>query len=285
MSKRVPRIYHTEYMKTKFGLVVALCLLMPPGCVSKKKYNAQSENLNRVTDNYHKTVTELESEKKKSKLLEEQLAIYKQSNSLLADQLKNLSVISQSQAESIKRSLDNMTSKDLYIRNLQNQITYRDSINLQLVMSIKSVLKDINDKDIEVKVEGSAVFINISDRLLFNVGSYDVSSEARIILEKVTRIVNAHPDIRFMVEGHTDNSPIKPNSTIQDNWDLSVLRASAVVRVLQKEFSVSPQRMIASGRGEFIPVSDNSTEAGKSLNRRTRIVLIPQLDQFFKLLE
>ena len=155
---------------------------------------------------------------------------------------------------------------------------------MALVMNLKGALKDINDQDIEVKVEGSAVFISISDKLLFKSGSYDISTKANDVLGKVALVMKSQPDIQFMVEGHTDNNPIKTTS-IKDNWDLSVLRATSVVRSLQNNHGIDPKRMIAAGRSEFIPVASNEGDANKALNRRTRIVILPQLDQFFKLIE
>jgi chemotaxis protein MotB len=202
----------------------------------------------------------------------------------MINQLRDLSVISSSQAESIKKSLENIGSKDIYIQDLQKAISRKDSMNMALVMNLKSALTDINDTDIEIKVEKSAVFISISDKMLFKTGSYDVNERALTVLGKVAQVLNSRPEIEFLVEGHTDNVPIK-NNCIADNWDLSTKRATAVVRLLQNQFKIDPRRMTAGGRGEYLPVAPNTDVAGKSLNRRTRIVILPQLDQFFKLLE
>lgn len=155
---------------------------------------------------------------------------------------------------------------------------------MSLVMNLKGALQDVNDEDVQIKVEGSAVFISISDKMLFKSGSYEVTAAAKTVLGKVAAVVNAQPDIQFMVEGHTDNKPIK-TAFIKDNWDLSVLRATAVTRTLQKDYGVDPKRMIAAGRSEYNSIATNDTEDGRSANRRTRIVILPQLDQFFKLLE
>ena len=160
----------------------------------------------------------------------------------------------------------------------------KDSLNMALVLNLKGALKDVNDDDIQINVEGSAVFISISDKMLFKSGSYEISTEAKNVLGKVADVIKAQPKIQFMVEGHTDNKPIyKVN--IKDNWDLSVLRATAVVRSLQLDYGIEPNRMIAAGRGEYVSVASNDTEDGKSQNRRTRIVILPELDQFFKLFE
>ena len=219
-----------------------------------------------------------------SQALYKEIAFLKENNNQMINQLKDLSVISSSQAESIKTSLENIGNKDIYIQDLQKAISRKDSLNMALVMNLKSALTDINDTDIEIKVEKSAVFISISDKMLFKTGSYDVNERALTVLGKVAQVLNSRPDIEFLVEGHTDNVPIK-NNCIADNWDLSTKRATAVVRLLQNQFSIDPRRMTAGGRGEYLPVAANTDAAGKSLNRRTRIVILPQLDQFFKLLE
>jgi chemotaxis protein MotB len=172
----------------------------------------------------------------------------------------------------------------MYIQDLQRAMARKDSLNMALVMNLKGALNDINDTDIEIKVEKSAVFISISDKLLFKSGSYDVTTRAQEVLGKVAQVLNNKPEIEFLVEGHTDNVPIK-NNCIQDNWDLSTKRATTIVRILQNQFKIDPRRMTAGGRSEFLPVSDNDSVAGKAANRRTRIVILPQLDQFFKLLE
>ena len=155
---------------------------------------------------------------------------------------------------------------------------------MALVMNLKGALGDLNDTDVEIKVEKSAVYISISDKLLFKSGSYEVSDQAMNVLSKVAKVLKAQPEIEFIIEGHTDNVPIK-GGAVKDNWDLSVLRATSVVRILQNNYGLEPKRMTAGGRGEYVPLTDNTTAEGKAKNRRTRIVILPQLDQFFKLLE
>jgi chemotaxis protein MotB len=267
-------------------------------CVSKKKLQQAEARYSRLDSFYVKVQQDLKtcrdeeeaSARRRAQLEAEAQALYKEiaflkeNNSQMINQLKDLSVISSSQAESIKKSLENIGSKDIYIQDLQKAISRKDSLNMALVMNLKSALNDINDTDIEIKVEKSAVFISISDKMLFKTGSYDVNDQAMTVLGKVAQVLNSRPEIEFLVEGHTDNVPIK-NNCIADNWDLSTKRATAVVRLLQNQFKIDPKRMTAGGRGEFLPVAANADAAGKSLNRRTRIVILPQLDQFFKLLE
>lgn len=276
----------------KIILTTAILILMfNTGCVSKKKYKLQTAELEEVKKKFDNVshdlnlcMSEKDKQEAKIKSLENEVDVLKANSNAMINQLSNLSVITQAQAESIKKSIENISSKDAYIKDLQVAMARKDSLNMALVLNLKGALKDINDKDVEIKVEGSAVFISVSDKLLFNSGSYDITPRAKEVLGKVALVLNSQKDIQFMVEGHTDNKPIK-TASIKDNWDLSVLRASSVVRVLQTDFNVDPQRMIAAGRGEYIPLVSNDTESDRALNRRTRIVIIPQLDQFFKLLE
>lgn len=278
-------------MKYQSFAIAAILLFSSSGCVSKKKYNEQVSKYESLKSNHDKMVIDLnnclsDKDQKQLKIaaLEAEVLDLKSKSNALLNQLSDLSVITKSQAESIKKSLDNISSKDAYIKDLQVAMAKKDSLNLALVMNLKGALKDINDQDIEVKVEGSAVFISISDKLLFKSGSYDISTKANDVLGKVALVMKSQPDIQFMVEGHTDNNPIK-TTNIKDNWDLSVLRATSVVRSLQNNHGIDPKRMIAAGRSEFIPVVSNEGDANKALNRRTRIVILPQLDQFFKLIE
>ena len=283
----------------KYSVIVFLLVLIVfASCVSKKKLQQAEARYNQLDSFYVKVQQDLKvcrdeaeaAARRRAQLEAETQALYKEiamlkeNNNLMVNQLRDLSVISSSQAESIKKSLENISSKDVYIQDLQKAISRKDSLNMALVMNLKSALSDINDTDIEIKVEKSAVFISISDKMLFKTGSYDVNTGAMNVLGKVAQVLNSKPDIEFMVEGHTDNVPIK-NNCILDNWDLSTKRATAVVRLLQNQFKIDPKRMTAGGRGEYLPVASNDDVAGKSLNRRTRIVILPQLDQFFKLLE
>ena len=152
-----------------------------------------------------------------------------------------------------------------------------------LVMNLKSSLANINDDDINIKVEKGVVYVDISDKLLFNSGKYEVTKQAHEVLGKVAQVLNAHPEIDFMVEGHTDNIPIH-TQYFEDNWDLSVKRATSIVRILETKYHIKPSRMTASGHSEFLPIASNKTKEGRALNRRTRIIILPELDQFFKLM-
>jgi len=167
---------------------------------------------------------------------------------------------------------------------MQDAITKKDSVTLALVTSLKGVLGNMSDEDISINVEKGVVYVSISDKLLFESGKYNVTSRAKEVLGKVATVVKNKPEIEFMVEGHTDDQAMK-GGVIEDNWDLSVKRATSVVRILQNEFGVPPERMTAAGRSYYIPVASNDTKEGRAKNRRTRIVILPKLDQFYNLID
>lgn len=217
--------------------------------------------------------------------LRDQVEFLKKNNNQALKQLEDLSVISSSQAESIKKSLDNIGAKDSYIQSIQAAAARKDSMNMALVMNLKGAIGDLNDQDVNIKVDKGVVFVDISDKVLFKTGSFDLSDRAKTVLGKVALVLKNQPDLEFMIEGHTDNKALNGSGVMQDNWDLSVKRATTIVRLLQNQYGLNPAKMVAAGRSEYQPIADNSTEAGRSSNRRTRIVILPQLDQFFKLLE
>lgn len=217
--------------------------------------------------------------------LNKQVEFLKANSTSALKQLEDLSVISAAQAENIKRSLENIGAKDAYIQTLQQSLARKDSLNLALVMNLKGAVGNLDDTDIDIKVDKGVVYIDISDKLLFKSGRYEVTEQAKTVLGKVAAVLKNQPDIEFMVEGHTDNVPYKGNGVLIDNWDLSVKRATTIVRMLQKSYGLDPAKMAAAGRGEYRPIAENTTKEGKAANRRTRIVILPELDQFFKLLE
>ena len=287
-------------MKNNYVLVLGTAFtLLFSSCVSKKVLKTEQAKYSLLQTEYAKLQDDLKNcntltaENSQSKaLLEAELAglkkqmdFLKENNTTALKQLESLSVISGSQAESIKKSLDNIGAKDAYIQDLQSAISRKDSLNLALVTNLKGAIGNMDDKDINIKVDKGVVYIDISDKLLFKSGSFDVSEKAGTVLGKVAAVLKNQPDIEFMVEGHTDNVAYKGNAMLADNWDLSVKRATAVVRILQNQYGLNPANMTAAGRSEYKPVTDNSSAEGKAANRRTRIVILPQLDQFFKLLE
>lgn len=290
-------------MKFRHVLLVALTPVVLFSCVSTKKFKAEQTRYTQLKDSLSGVVAKLQAElrscedqkaeegRKKAALqaeidaLNKQIAFLKENNSQALKQLQDLSVISSSQAESIKKSMENIGAKDSYIQTLQQQMARKDSLNMALVMNLKGAIGNLDDKDINIKVDKGVVYIDISDKLLFKSGKFDVTEQAKAVLGKVATVLKNQPDIEFMVEGHTDNVPYKGNSQLLDNWDLSVKRATSVVRILQNQYGLDPAKMSAAGRGEYSPLMPNDSAESRAANRRTRIVILPQLDQFFKLLE
>jgi len=216
--------------------------------------------------------------------METQIDDYKTQRDKQMDQVGDLTVLSKSANENIKETLAQMDKKDSYIQLLNTAKDKADSINLALAVNLKTVLRDgIMDSDIEVKVDKTVVFINLSDKMLYQSGSSMITPRAQEVLGKIAQILQDRDDLEVMVEGYTDNMPIK-NDCIKDNWDLSVKRATAVVRTLQSRFGVDPNRLIAAGRGEYNTLSSNDTYEGRQMNRRTRVIILPKLNQFYDLL-
>jgi len=284
-------------MKTKLWVFLLVFVLIE-SCVSTRKFKEQVGQVVQEKSAHAATKQDLNDcagslkvdEKKIADLQAElaadqdQISFLKQNNNQALKQLENLSVISSSQAESIKKSMENMGVKDNMIFSLQASLAQRDSLNMALVLNLKGAIGNLDDKDINIKVDKGVVYIDISDKMLFKSGSYNITEKASEVLGKVAKVLKNQKDIEFMVEGHTDNVPFRRGDLI-DNWDLSVKRATAVVRVLQDKYDLNPAKMTAAGRSEYQPLNSNETEEGKAANRRTRIVILPQLDQFFKLLE
>jgi len=286
-------------------LLTSLPLLLF-SCVSTKKFkDAEAKNAE-LTQKYstllgefndcqskktdlaaQKTTADNENSNLKTQMddLRKQNDYLKENSSTMLNQLQSLSVLTNNQAESVKKSLENIGAKDAYIQNLQSSLARKDSLNMALVMNLKGAIGNLDDKDINIKVDKGVVYVDISDKLLFKSGSYDVTDRAKEVLGKVATVLKNQPEIEFMVEGHTDNVPFKGSGVLADNWDLSVKRATTVVKILQKQYGLDPGKMAAAGRSEYLPVTSNDSAEGRAANRRTRIVILPQLDQFFKLLE
>jgi chemotaxis protein MotB len=274
----------------KIALIAAIALTAV-SCVSKKQYaelEAKQRNtedlLNSATVKLNSCLEEKAGLTARANSLESQVASLNATNGDLIKQIGEFTTLTQQGAANLERSLESLKEKDLTIRKLQDAVTRRDSVNLALVQSLKGVLGNLDDEDIEVSVEKGVVYVNISDKLLFKSGSYAITDRAKEVLGKVAKVVNNKPDFEFLVEGHTDTDPIS-RAGIKDNWDLSVLRATAVVRLLQDDFGVDPKRMTAGGRSEYIPVASNDSAEGKARNRRTRIVVLPKIDQFYNMIE
>lgn len=268
----------------KIMLLTATAALLLSSCVSQKKY-AELETLQQETKDQLNTATvKLNSCLDEKERLGEQIKTLNNQNSALLNNVGNLATLSTKEASNLEKSLESIKEKDLKIQRMQDAITKKDSVTLALVTSLKGVLGNMNDEDISINVEKGVVYVSISDKLLFDSGKYNVTSRAKEVLGKVAMVVKNKPEIEFMVEGHTDDQAIK-TAMFEDNWDLSVKRATSVVRILQNEFGVPPERMTAAGRSYYIPVASNDNADGRSKNRRTRIVILPKLDQFYNLVE
>lgn len=296
---------------TKFIALLFLGVLMT-SCVTKKKFISLQSELDAANkdlgacgvslNEYMNRLTTCEQDKLKLQGelanaqstvglrqeqiqdLKDQLADVKSQRDKQVSQVGNLTVLSQSASDNIKETLSQLEKKDKYIHLLQAAKTKADSINLALAVNLKSVLRDgIEDNDVEVKVDKTVVFINLSDKMLYQSGSFNLTPRAHEVLGKIAQIIESRPELEVMVEGYTDNVPIK-NACMEDNWDLSVKRATSVVRVLQTGYKIDPNRLIAAGRGEYNTLATNSTDSGRAINRRTRIIILPKLDQFYDLL-
>jgi chemotaxis protein MotB len=275
----------------KIILSVSVIALLTSSCVSKKKF-AELEAKNKETQDLLNTATVKLNAclEEKSGLnaslnsLKDQNDNLKKNNSDLINNMGNMTTLSTKGAQNIEKALETIKEKDLKISRMQDALTKKDSVTLALVTSLKSSV-GISDPDIEVNVEKGVVFISIADKLLFKSGSYNVSDRAKEILGKVAKVVNDKPTFECMVEGHTDNVPYSGNGTLLDNWDLSVKRSTAIIRVLTKELNVNPAQLIAAGRAEFIPLVANDNAENKAKNRRTRIVVLPKIDEFYDMIE
>jgi chemotaxis protein MotB len=275
----------------KFLILVACSSLFLTSCVSNKEHVAleakqktTQDLLNTATVKLNDCLSDRSGLSAENNALKNQVTSLNASNGDLINQIGDFTDLTIKGASNLEKSLESMKQKDVTINKLRDAITRRDSVNLALVQSLKGVLGDMNDTDIEINVEKGVVFVSISDKLLFKSGSINVSGKAKEVLGKIAMVVNNKPDFEFLVEGHTDSKTISTDC-IKDNWDLSVLRATTVVRILQDDFGVSPARMTAGGRSQYVPKSANETAEGRAKNRRTRIVILPKLDQFYTMIE
>ncbi len=266
-------------------VVIALSVLaLLSSCVSKKKY-AELEAKNKETQDLLNTCTV-----KLNSCLEEKAGLaatavaLKDQNQNLMETSKEMAVLSAKGAQNIEKALESIKEKDLKIGRMQDALTRKDSVTLAVVTSLKSAV-GLSDPDIEINVEKGVVFISIADKLLFKSGSYEVTDKAKGVLAKVAKVINDKPDFECMVEGHTDNVPFTGSGILLDNWDLSVKRSTSIVRVLTSQLGVKPSQLIAAGRSSYVPLVENNSAENKARNRRTRIVVLPKIDQFYEMVE
>ncbi|WP_228851297.1 OmpA/MotB family protein [Aegicerativicinus sediminis] len=266
----------------KLMVMSVSALLVLSSCVSKKQYaeleakqKETQDLLNTATVKLNSCLSDKAAADARVAAMQEQVADLRKSND-------NLQVLSAKGASNVEKTLESLKEKDLKITRLQDALTKKDSVTLAIVTSLKKAV-GINDPDIEINVEKGVVFISIADKLLFQSGSYNVSTRAKEILDKVATVVKSKPNFECMVEAHTDNVPYQ-KGVLLDNWDLSVKRATSVVRVLE-DLGVNSAQLVAAGRSYYVPLVDNNTAENRAKNRRTRIVVMPKIDQFYEMVE
>lgn len=279
----------------KKNLIICFTLLLMTACVSKKKYVQLEQENGQIKSELTKTrVAKEDLESKFNKIqtrvdqyntkinsLTSEVGTLKEENDSKFTSVGDVAVISNVTKKKMRQTLKNVDTK-----KLRGAKTLKDSMNLALSYNLKKSI-DTNsfneDDDIDINIDETVVMISISDKMLFNSGSYRISSKANNILQKLADIINSEPSIDVMVEGHTDSRTIN-TAKIADNWDLSVLRATSVVRKLQNKYNVAPEKLIASGRSSYMPIVENDSKENRSRNRRTRIVILPNINKFFALM-
>ena len=272
-------------MRSTLGVVAVCALATLSSCVSKKNFSALQDQNQKIEAELSAARMELAGcQDEKKKLAADNAYLREQANKLMSS-VNDLVIVNKKEAENLERSLEAIKEKDVQIKKMSEARSKKDSVTLALVTSLKGVLGNMDDDDIQINVEKGVVFISISDKLLFTSGSYQINSNAKTVLAKVAKVINNKPGMDVMVEGHTDDKGVLENPVFKDNWDLSVYRATAIVRVLQDELGVNPARLIPAGRSFYVPVASNDTAEGRAQNRRTRIIILPKLDEFYGLIE
>ena len=270
--------------KNLWVILLAVGCLFISSCASKKDLeNCQLEN-KELTKNYQDAKEQLAASKARITSLEEQLAGSKKAYEAVQSALdKSLTNASQNNV-SIEKLVDQINESNQYIRHLVEVKSKSDSLNMVLTNNLTRSLSREELKEVDVQVLKGVVYISLADNMLYKSGSYEINERAAETLSKIAKIIKDYNDYDVLIEGNTDNVPIS-RENIRNNWDLSCLRASSVVQALQNQYGVDPKRLTAGGRGEYNPLSDNNTEAGKLRNRRTQIIITPKLDQFMELID
>ena len=279
-------------MKVKvLGISLLLLGTMATSCVSNKKYAQLEQKYNELELVYGSTRDDLMGCNSDVRNLQTQLDNANKTNRQLRADLKDVKdALSKAMDQNsqgnvnISKLVDEINASNKYIKQLVDAKSKSDSLNIALTNRLTRSLNTDELKDVDVKVLKGVVYISLSDNMLFKSGSYEVSSQAHNTLSKIAKILKDYKDFDVLVEGNTDNVPIS-KTNIRNNWDLSTLRASSVVQVLQNDFGINPARLSAAGRGEYNPVTDNDTEFGRQRNRRTEIIITPKLDEFMDLID
>jgi len=281
-------------MKKLMIPVVAISLLAT-SCVSKKKYVELEEQYTETKGNLQKTTLEKEELEGKFATIEKRVATYNEkinslksdnstlqdANDVKLDMVGKTAVISNKTRERMRETLSKVDPADL-----ASAKTLKDSLNLAISYNLKNKIStaDLTDSDdLNIDIDQTVVMISVSDKLLFNTASYRVKQGAYDLIEKLAAVIKSEPSMDVMIEGHTDSRTIS-NDKVQDNWDLSVKRATSIVRLLESKYKIEGSRLIAAGRGSTMPLVENTSNANRAKNRRTRIVILPNLDKFFALL-
>lgn len=274
-------------MRKIVALPVVLSLVLVTSCVSKKKYTELEDKYNNTSSTLSKTTLEKEEAEAKLASIEERVSDYNAKIRGLTDsnesKLDNIDgvVVSEKDKAKMRKALENVDQEEL-----RNAKTLKDSMNVLLSHNLKKDLDSFSDEneDIQISIDETVVMISVSDKLLFNSGSAVVSAKANSLLERLANVINSEPAMEVLIEGHTDAQKVKPDSYVRDNWELSVLRSTAVIRKLENEFNVDPKKLIAAGRSSHMPIASNDSVEGRAKNRRTRIVILPNLDKFLAML-
>ncbi len=269
----------------KSAVAGILSIALLASCVSKKKYVALEDNLSETTSMLTKTRVEKEELEDKFAKIEARVAEYnskinslKEINDTQYTTVDDVALMSNNTKANMRKTLKNVDPA-----KLAQATTLQDSMNLAVSYKLQQSISDEND-DVNVSIDKTVVMINISDELLFNTASYKVSNKADKILKKLAEVIKSEPSMEVMVEGHTDSRTIN-TPMVTDNWDLSVKRATSIVRELQKSYDVNPKQLIAAGRSSYLPLAENDSKENMAKNRRTKIVILPNLDKFFALLD
>lgn len=280
-------------MKTTrlFVFVAATAALVMTGCVSKKKYTELQTRYDSLSADYNAAQVALAESRATHKSYEQLLEEARRNNTDLKNQYEalqgNLAQSLQQNAQgnvNISKLVDEINASNRYIKQLVEAKSKSDSLNMVLTNNLTRSLSREDLQDVNIKVLKGVVYISLADNMLFRSGSYEISDRAMAVLGKISKIIKDYNSYDVLVEGNTDNVPIS-RTNIRNNWDLSALRASSVVQVLQNRFGVDPSRLTAAGRGEYNAVADNASADGRERNRRTEIIITPSLDQFMDLID
>ncbi|MBO7116867.1 MAG: OmpA family protein [Prevotella sp.] len=269
--------------KSILVMTIAVSAMMITSCSSKKELLACQEENKALQTNYTDTKEKLAAASARVASLEQQLAQEERANKALQDALdKSLTNANQNNI-SIEKLVDQINESNKYIRHLVEVKSKSDSLNMVLTNNLTRSLSKEELKEVDVQVLKGVVYISLADNMLYKSGSYEINDRAAETLSKIAKIIKDYKDYDVLIEGNTDNVPIK-RENIRNNWDLSCLRASSVVQALQNDYGVDPKRLTAGGRGEYNPLQPNTTEVGKQRNRRTQIIITPKLDEFMELI-